>query len=150
MKKTTVSQRFWSKVNFNGPVPISCPHLGSCWLWTAGQFSNGYGQFSIKAKKKLSHRISYQYMVGTIPDGLDLDHICRVRNCVNPAHLEPVTRKVNLRRGNTIPAKNAAKKKCPNGHPYSGGNLYVDPRGGRFCRICKNETWRRWYERHRA
>jgi len=122
----TVIRRFFAKVDLRG----------ACWLWTAGRYRNGYGQFYLGGKKVLPHRVLYEWTVGPIPAGLDLDHLCRVRHCVRPSHLEPVTRRENLLRGVTIPAAHAAKTHCPAGHPYAGANLRLRPNGARRCREC--------------
>lgn len=126
-----MDSNFWGNVN----------KTGACWLWTGRLDAYGYGvvrdyQLWGKNGHRKAHRLSYEMLVGPIPDGLDIDHLCRVRNCVNPAHLEPVTRQVNLLRGQTIPAANAAKTHCPQGHPYEGHNLIQKP-SGRLCRICQ-------------
>jgi len=128
--------RFWSKVDKSGLVPDARPDLGPCWLWTASR-SGGYGRFSIGDGKVQAHRFAYELLVGEIPDGLDLDHLCRVRHCVNPTHLEPVTRRVNTLRGLTIPAAHVAKTHCPQGHEYSEANLYREG-NRRRCRVCHN------------
>ena len=88
----TESERFWSKVDKNGP--------GGCWLWTASLNNRGYGRFGPTGQRKLvrAHRWAYEAVVGPIPDGLVIDHLCGVKRCVNPAHLEPVTNFENLRR----------------------------------------------------
>src|SRR5690349_1913777 len=101
------AERFWPKVDKNGPVPIKRPDLGPCWLWTKGCTPAGYGAFSIGHKHMAAHRFAYEVLIGPIRNGLDLDHLCRVRSCVNPSHLEPVTRSINLLRGDTIVAKRA-------------------------------------------
>ncbi|MGI9502698.1 MAG: HNH endonuclease [Geminicoccaceae bacterium] len=88
---------------------------------------------------KPAHRVSYEALVSAIPEGLELDHLCRVRCCVNPIHLEPVTTRTNNLRGNGIAAMNALKTHCPRGHPYSGEHLYVCSRGHRHCRTCGRE-----------
>ena len=72
---------------------------GECWLWTAATNRAGYGLLGIPGRSTLAHRIAYEEYVGPVPDGLELDHLCRVRRCVKPAHLEPVTRSENVRRG---------------------------------------------------
>lgn len=124
--------RFWDKV------------LGldtGCWVWTACILHNGYGQFRVGPKHKQAHRVSYTALVGEIPEGLQLDHLCRVRECVNPSHLEPVTGKENCNRGLD---HSANKTQCPKGHPYSGENLYIKPgRLNRICRICSRESVRK-------
>jgi hypothetical protein len=136
-------ERFWAKVAINKQT--------CCWEWTAGRRSDGYGVFGIRENGKWRtrrvHRIAYQALVGTIPEGLDCDHLCRVRHCCNPKHIEPVTRKVNLNRGlvsETQRAKHAAITHCPKGHPYSGDNLriYVCKRGfkNRVCIACQ-KAW---------
>lgn len=132
MKQTT-EERFWAKVDKNGP--------GGCWLWTAGT-SKGYGQFLNGA-----HRVSYEMLVGPIPEGLHIDHLCRVRACVNPDHLEPVTRKENILRGVGAPAVNARKTHCSQGHPYNDENTYAytyanGKESRRDCRACQRERKR--------
>ena len=99
MSKLTLEERFWSKIDA----------AGDCWEYTAGLDRYGYGQFALTKKTKRSaHRYAYTLLVGPIPDGLDLDHLCRVRHCVNPDHLEPVTRAENLRRSYAVKAARAA------------------------------------------
>jgi hypothetical protein len=109
--------RFWEKVNKNGPIPPDRPDLGPCWIWH-GAITRGYGTFRIGKEVNgtaLAHRLSYQWLVGPLPDGLELDHLCFVRCCVNPAHLEPVTHSINLERGmarwNLTPEADVAKQK---------------------------------------
>lgn len=106
-----------------------------CWLWQGRLSVGGYGIIGIDGKKYYAHRVVFLWKGGRIPEGLDLDHLCRVRNCVNPKHLEPVTRRENLMRGETIPAKRAAKTQCSNGHPLDKFNTYLY-KGKRDCRIC--------------
>lgn len=136
--RPTIEERFWSKVDKSG----------DCWLWTAGRTSLGYGQFSISRKPLLSHRFAYILLVGPIPDGLQLDHLCRVRHCVNPKHLEPVTGAENTRRGVGPSAANARKTSCVNGHAFTEENTYIYG-GDRNCRTCRNEASRRYLERRR-
>jgi len=129
----TPEERFFDKVT---PEPNS-----GCWLWTACVNEKGYGTFRDDKKVK-AHRFSYELHVGPIPDGLQIDHLCRVRSCVNPDHLEAVTCAENLRRGDGG-FNNATKTHCPSGHSYSGDNLYVRPNGNRECRACRLEANRR-------
>lgn len=104
-----------------------------CWLWVGAiDPTSGYGSFTPSTRKRSSaHRWGYLNLVGPIPEGLHLDHLCRVRHCVNPAHLEPVTPLENTRRG----VGHGKETHCPQGHPYDGDNLYRC-QGRRFCRTC--------------
>lgn len=117
-----------------------------CWVWTAAVESGGYGHMNVggrAGKMMRAHRLSYEHYIGPIPAGLDLDHLCRVRRCVNPAHLEAVTRRVNLLRGETLTAACAAATHCPQGHPYDGENTYVRTDAGREgqrqCKACNRD-----------
>jgi hypothetical protein len=116
-----------------------------CWLWTAKCNNRGYGMFGIDRKMRTAHRVSYEIHVGPIPPGMDIDHLCSVRHCVNPTHLEPVPHRENLLRGTGFAAVNAAKTHCPHGHEYTPENTYANPnpQGGRICRTCKRERDRR-------
>jgi hypothetical protein len=124
-----LEERFWEKVDRSaGP--------DGCWPWLAGRYSTGYGEFSIGYRKSAAHRVAYELLIGPIPAGLELDHLCRNRLCVNPAHLEPVTTRENILRGESGSAKNARKTHCHNGHPLTPGNLTPGPNGERRCLIC--------------
>jgi hypothetical protein len=139
-----VLDRFAEKVALTGT---------GCIEWIAADNGNGYGQFygGTEAGNVYAHRWSYEYHVGPIPDGLELDHLCRNRACVNPAHLEAVTRRVNQLRGLGVGAKAAAKTHCPSGHAYAGTNLYTHPTTGhRVCRTCNRSAARRAYARKAA
>lgn len=109
-----------------------------CWLWRGSLVVNGYGRMRPhgKANHVNAHRISYELYVGRIPEGLTLDHLCRVRACVNPSHLEPVTKSVNTLRGYGAAAKNARKIQCNRGHKYTSKNTYLRSSGHRICRRC--------------
>lgn len=133
------------------------PGANGCLLWTGYIAPSGYGQFYKrgsgrhgKARTGYAHRQSYELFVGTIPDGMTIDHLCRVRACVNPMHLEVVTNRENVLRGETLQAANARKTHCPRGHLLSGDNLYLRPDGkGRDCKTCRRETMRKWYAKNR-
>lgn len=143
MGSMDVTGRFWTKVS----LPPIADQRRSCWMWTAYRNPDGYGQFRVGGRTVYAHRFAYELMVGPIPDGLQIDHLCRVRACVNPSHMEPVTPKMNTRRGETGAVRGAqqrAKTHCPQGHPYAGANLYVHKRGDRDCRICMADRSRRY------
>lgn len=134
-------RRFWSKVEV----------VGDCWEWQ-GTKQAEYGLFREDGKNVLAYRWSYAFFGGVVPEGLQLDHLCRNRSCVNPAHLEPVTPRDNTLRGTGPAAKNAQKTHCKWGHPLSGDNLYVIIRKGtpnprRACKTCiqkrSDETYRK-------
>lgn len=113
-----------------------------CWNWQGRRDKRGYGKFSrgrVGEGNVSTHRFAYERLVGPIPDGLHLDHLCRNPRCCNPDHLEPVTCRENLLRGDTFQARNAAKTHCPKGHPYDEANTYVSSRGMRSCRACAHE-----------
>jgi HNH endonuclease len=132
-------KRFWSKVDKNGPVPECRPDLGPCWEWLAGLGSaTGYGNFWLDGRTVSAHRFAYIDVLGPVPDGLDLDHLCRNRGCVNPHHLEPVTETVNILRGTSPMARNARKTSCIHGHAFTPENTYVDKRGRRTCCLCRD------------
>lgn len=112
------------------------PNTG-CWIWAGGD--NGrYGTLNIgNHKMQPAHRATYELAKGKIPDGLHIDHLCRNTFCVNPDHLEAVTCKENVMRGEGLASINAKKTHCPKGHPYSGDNLYLHPNGSRKCVTCR-------------
>jgi hypothetical protein len=127
--------------------------LSGCWEWS-GVKRGGYGQMRIDGCTLTAHRVGYELLVGPVPEGLDLDHLCRNRSCVNPAHLEPVTRSENVRRG-LAPARMAevarvsaerrrARTHCKRGHPLSGTNLYMHSSDRRYCRPCQVIRHRRY------
>lgn len=118
----------------------------TCWLWLACLNDAGYGRFGRGGRGEgmaQAHRWAYEYFVGPVPDTLVIDHLCRNRRCVNPEHLEPVTRGENVMRGTGLPVDNAAKTHCPAGHAYDKDNTYLAPAdGARQCRICRRSHGR--------
>jgi hypothetical protein len=118
------------------PIPES-----GCLIWMGQCEHGGYGMVWFEGKKRLAHRVSYLLHKGTIPEGQTLDHLCRVPACINPDHLEPVTRRENTLRGDGPAGINSRKTHCINGHKFTEENIYMHPRGFRQCRICrKRET----------
>lgn len=129
MPSDIISERFWSKVDKT--------YAGSCWPWLGTQAGQGYGVFHPERGKAVrAHRFAYEDAVGPIPEGKQLDHLCRNRICVNPSHLEPVTSKENTLRGIGPTALNAQKTHCSYGHELFGDNLKIDRHGYRRCREC--------------
>ncbi len=122
---------------------------GDCWLWVGPLGRLGYGRARHKGGKNgLAHRVVWESLVGGIPNDLEFDHLCRVRNCVNPDHLELVTHAENVARGtDTIQARARRKRYCLKGHPLFGPNLYVTPQGSRKCRDCGRRRNRESYAR---
>ena len=127
MKNKTV-QLFWNKVQKSD----------NCWTWLAQINVRGYGVFWDGSKTVPAHRFSYLLHKGDYDRNLTLDHLCRNPMCVNPEHLEPVTFRENLLRGESPMAKHAVKTHCPQGHPYSGDNLYIH-NNQRFCKTCRSQ-----------
>ena len=128
------------------------PNTG-CWLWRGSGTPAGYGQISVNGRMKMAYRWSYEHFRGPIPAGVEPDHLCRVRCCVNPHHLELVTHRENTLRGRTLAAMNAAKTRCRRGHPFSGENLRRGMYGKqpiRVCRQCAKENLQAFYERRRS
>lgn len=110
-----------------------------CWLWQGAQNGHGYGALNVAGKQRGAHRVVYELLRGPIPTGLTLDHLCRRRHCVNPDHLEPVTIKENLRRGNGSTGRCFRKTRCKRGHAFTDENTYRPKRGGRICRACRRK-----------
>jgi hypothetical protein len=124
-----------------------------CWLWEAGKKPGGYGVYTTGTRqtKKTwnAHIYAFEFFYGPVPDGLELDHLCRIRHCVNPEHLEAVTRKINLRRGNGFTGQKARQTACINGHPFTDANTYIRTNGTRCCRRCRNYRAQRAHHKTR-
>ncbi len=122
-----------------------------CWLWQGKRIGKGYGGVGLSSGRHvLVHRLAYELLVGPIGN-LEIDHLCRVRNCWNPNHLERVTHQENILRGDTFQARNRAKTHCPKGHPLSGDNLVPSKlkQGCRNCLSCSREKSRKYYLEHK-
>jgi hypothetical protein len=128
VRRSPVADRFWERVEVTD----------GCWSWLGAINTKGYGLLTVDRRTNLAHRLAYEMLVGPIPDGLHIDHLCRNRSCVNPKHMEPVTPRENVLRGVGTSAQNAAKTHCPEGHPYD----YVRRSGRRRCTTCHNEQQR--------
>mgnify|MGYP001562260252 FL=1 len=121
-----------------------------CWEWTGAFRRNGYGRYGGQPSV-LAHRAVYEALVGPIPEGMQLDHLCKNRSCVNPAHLEPVTPKENILRGAGFAAQNAQMTHCIHGHEFTEANTYIRANGARTCRTCMREIhWPAHRARQRA
>lgn len=137
--------RFWEKVSVTP---------NGCWEWSAStNAENGYGMFWNGERTQVAHRFLYETIIGSVPVGFELDHLCRNKRCVNPTHLDIVTRSQNTARGlgpSLAREHQLAKTHCPQGHPYNTENTYVRPNGSRICRICSNESHKRWRQKCKA
>lgn len=143
MSGITRLDRFFAKVIKDGPIPSYRPSLGACWIWTGAKYTHtSHGKFWFTGRVRPAHAASYELFVGPIPEGLEIDHLCRVPSCVNPKHLEAVTHQENMARGFYGMATH-----CPEGHPYEGDNLYLDPRGERQCRACRRAAMARFNQK---
>lgn len=136
--ESIVIQRLEKLIDRDGPIPAFHPDLGPCWIWTGFcHASQGYGQANAYGRHFPAHWLYYLLTVSPVPDDLVLDHLCRVRNCVNPSHLEITTHKNNILRGTSPSARQAQQTHCKNGHPLEGSNLLIRS-GKRGCRECTN------------
>lgn len=138
-KRASLGDRFWSKV--------ARGHPDECWEWTGAiRGRTGYGSM----QEGLAHRVAYELLVGLIPEGMVIDHLCRNRACVNPDHLEPVTNRENILRGSGVSARASKVTHCPQGHPYNAENTFVTTAGHRQCRTCRRRRERERRARLRA
>jgi hypothetical protein len=147
-QRIPLTERFWAKVDKNGQIPVSRPDLGPCWQWTA-RLTGGYGRLWCDGKQLLAHTLSYRMLRGEIPNGMDIDHLCRNRGCVNPDHMEPVTERENTLRGIGPSAQNATKTHCKRGHPLDETNTKVINRH-RVCKTCNRERCKLFERQKRA
>ena len=139
-----VGERALEQILFGGPH--------ECWRWPGMINQAGYGIIRSRSggtrKEYRAHRVVYEEMVGPIPAGLVIDHLCRTRACVNPAHMEPVTSEENVRRGRGYSHEKLANRThCKHGHPWEGDNVYVNPRGYETCRSCARRRTAEWKQR---
>jgi hypothetical protein len=135
-------QRFWARVNKNGPTPVHRPDLGPCWVWT-GPTRRGYARISIDGRRASVHKFAWEFVHGPMPDGLVPDHLCRNRACVRESHIEPVTSVENVLRGNGLSATNLRKTHCIHGHEFTKENTVFSRKRStlgrvRICRKCRN------------
>lgn len=139
-KGTPIAERM---ARLSMPIPES-----GCIIWMGSINWGGYGRFApTPGRNTGAHRVAYELAKGPIPEGLQIDHKCRVRSCINPDHLEAVTFKENILRGVSPSAKHAKKTHCPNGHPYDR-----QTKRKRWCQVCvnvKSRDWRRNQSRNR-
>lgn len=125
------SQRFWDKVEKSD----------GCWLWTATKTPLGYGHFWHEGRMRGAHRFAYEDTVGAIPEGQTIDHVCKNRGCVNPAHMEVVSLRENILRSDNPQARNKRKTSCPRGHQYKAVQQ-GKRQGERYCPTCLRERAR--------
>jgi hypothetical protein len=126
----SLAARFWARVDRSVP--------GGCWMWTGG-LNRGYGRLKVAGRLMYAHRLAWELERGPVPDGLTLDHLCRVLACVNPDHLEPVTVAENIRRKPR--ADFSEREQCRNGHPWT--DVRLSSQGVLVCRACAREATRR-------
>ena len=129
----SVADRFWTKVH---------KQPDGCWLWTGTKTYDGYPKFYLKGRMARAHRVAYELTKGPIPSGLQIDHLCKVTCCVNPEHLEAVTCRENLLRGDGFIGRQARQTHCQHGHPFNEANTYVNKKGHRRCRTCHRNDMR--------
>lgn len=138
-RQEPIQLRIWRRVDKNGPMPEFRQDIGRCWLWTGNLNSNGYGtvgEGGTYGRSLYVHRVLWEAENGPVPLDLELDHLCRVRQCVRTSHLEAVTHQENMAR--SAPAA----LPCKRGHPRTAENTYVSPSGRRMCEPCRQERMR--------
>lgn len=141
-KRDTPENRWWSFVQ----------KTETCWLWTGYTANSGYGHISVNSLFVKAHRFGYELLVGSIPSGYDIDHLCRNKACVNPEHLEAVPHRVNVLRGEGLAAREARQTHCKRGHLLGGENVSpsTKKRGLRICRECNRIRSRERYLARKA
>lgn len=155
-QRLTAAQRFEQHVDHDGPISTRRGAPGPCHLWTRGLDRDGYGRFWHAGRVVAAHRYAYEQALGPIPAGLELDHRCTVRHCVNPAHLDAVDHRTNVLRSTGPSARNAARRQCRNGHDLTDpANVHTSyppshPNGMRKCRACNRGYARRAREKQLA
>jgi hypothetical protein len=134
-----MEERFWAAIDKRGP--------NGCWIWMRARTTAGYGNINLPGKEGraiYTHRYAYELLVGPIPEGLVIDHLCRNRVCCNPEHLEPVENRENILRGDRVAmAWRGRLTHCKRGHPFDAENTNITPAGRRECRTCQREKMRR-------
>jgi len=146
------AERFWVHVHVHGGRPYADDRLataeGECWLWNGATTEANYGRFKVFGQWRAAHRIAFKDFGNKLPDELDIDHLCRIHNCVRPSHLEAVTTQVNMSRGIV-----AQRTHCKNGHEYTAQNTRLQHRGEltyRLCITCRRAYAREGYKRRSA
>lgn len=143
--------QFNAHTNRNGPIPAHRPDLGPCWVWQRAVTNGGYGLISIRNRTVVAYKWAYEHFVGPIPEGLEPDHLCRNRACVNyERHLELVTHRVNVLRSESPFAHFARQTHCINGHEFTPENTFKRGANGRGCRECNRIRCREKYQRRKS
>ncbi len=139
---TDLGERFMAKVKIS--------ESNDCWNWDAYVDPDGYGRFVLNGRTFRAHRASYVLFIGPIPDGLEIDHLCRNRGCVNPSHIEAVSRRTNWLRSQSPSAINLSKTHCINGHAFDTANTRTGRNGMRYCRRCNADAAARYHARKKG
>lgn len=145
-RRTDPVVRFRAKVRLDGPIPAHRPDLGPCAIWTGRPNGSGYGSFGLNGRTIGAHVAAVILDGREVPDGLEVDHLCRVRMCVRASHLEVVTHEVNIQRN--LPFRDVPEL-CPNGHELTPDNL-MPSQGKHACRTCFKASQRRYREKQKA